>query len=58
VRRLVLLLVRGLVTVQALALVLVPEQRLAQARAMALQLVQQLLVSARVHRCNRARLRA
>jgi hypothetical protein len=51
---------RRLVLAPALQLVqgLAPEQRLAQARAMALQLVQQLLVSARVHRCNQARLRA
>ena len=63
-----LVLVQGLVTVQQPARVLeqerrlvqglAPEQRLVQAPAMALQLVQQLLVSARVHRCNRARLRA
>ncbi|MFM2113119.1 MAG: hypothetical protein RL643_77 [Actinomycetota bacterium] len=52
--------VRRLVLAPALQLVqgLAPEQRLVQAPAMALQLVQQLLVSARVHRCNRARLRA
>jgi hypothetical protein len=47
---------RRLVLAPALQLVqgLAPEQRLVQARAMA----QQLLVSARVHRCNQARPRA
>ena len=51
---------RRLVLAPALQLVqgLAPEHRLVQARAMAQQPVQQLLVSARVHRCNRARLRA
>jgi len=60
VRRLVPVQERRLVQAPALQLVqgLVPEQRLVQARAMAQQPVQQLLVSARVHRCNRARLRA
>jgi hypothetical protein len=61
-----LVLVRRLVTVQQPARVLerewrlvqAPARQLVQARAMAQQLVQQLLVSARVHRCNRARLRA
>jgi len=61
-----LVLVRRLVTVQQPArvleqerrLVLAPARQLVQARAMAQQLVHQLLVSARVHRCNRARLRA
>jgi len=60
VRRLVPVQERRLVQAPALQLVqgLAPEQRLVQARAMAQQPVQQLLVSARVHRCNRARLRA
>ncbi len=57
-----LVLVRRLVTVQQPAWVLVqelaPEQRLVLERAMAQQLLQQLLVSARVRRCNQARLRA
>ena len=53
-----LVLVRRLVTVQQPARVLEQERRLVQAPAMALQLVQQLLVSTRVHRCNQARPRA
>jgi hypothetical protein len=61
-----LVLVRRLVTVQQPARVPKRERRLVlaaarqrvQARAMAQQLVQQLLVSARVHRCNQARPRA
>ncbi len=61
-----LVLVRRLVTVQQPArvpkqerrLVLAPARQRVQARAMAQQLVQQLLVSARVHRCNQARPRA
>lgn len=61
-----LALVRRLVTVQQPARVLEQERRLVlaparqrvQARAMAQQLVQQLLASARVHRCNQARPRA